>query len=450
MIIQTPRRVLLQGLGLALVLHAASVRAQSEAAPTVASMEPPAGATNLDARTATEFFVTFDRPMTSSHSVVGGGPNFPKNLKVGWLDNDTCVIACELEPDRSYRFSLNGGRFQNFKSVDGVPLAPFEVTLATKRSDGEPSAKQRERNQDSLDALRKVLETQYSHFNLRGHVLEGILNAAESELLASNSDWTWARTVATSFSMSGDVHLWVKHGEEVAATRALQPPPDSMIRDQKLPAKLTVVGTGVACATTKGGYGYLRIDTWDKRLDLQSVFKVLAELRETKGLLLDVRTNGGGDENLAKQVAAWFVTGSPVYAKHEIAPEGWLNEHRLISKRSLSGNEDANLRFDKPTVVLMSSGCVSSCEAFLLMMAQAEHVTLVGQISRGASGNPQAHAMPNGVTVWVPSWRSYLPDGTPLECKGVKPDVLVSVQPEDFEVGDPILQAGLRVLHGGS
>ena len=53
------------------------------------------------------------------------------------------------------------------------------------------------------------------------------------------------------------------------------------------------------------------------------------------------------------------------------------------------------------------------------------HVTLVGQPTRGASGNPQPLPLPNGVDVWYSRWVSLLPDGTPIEGEGIAPDVLI-------------------------
>ena len=49
-------------------------------------------------------------------------------------------------------------------------------------------------------------------------------------------------------------------------------------------------------------------------------------------------------------------------------------------------------------------------------------VTLLGSATRGSSGNPQPVDLPNGVTVHFSRWVDELPDGTPLEGRGVPPD----------------------------
>jgi C-terminal processing protease CtpA/Prc len=79
-------------------------------------------------------------------------------------------------------------------------------------------------------------------------------------------------------------------------------------------------------------------------------------------------------------------------------------------------------------------------------MRQAPHCTVVGQPTFGSSGNPKPHDLPNGVTVFVPSWQALRPDGSCFEVEGLKPDVVVDVSPEALGVTDPILERALLLL----
>ncbi|MBN2584189.1 MAG: hypothetical protein JXL80_14095, partial [Planctomycetes bacterium] len=96
--------------------------------------------------------------------------------------------------------------------------------------------------------------------------------------------------------------------------------------------------------------------------------------------------------------------------------------------------------------VLMGPVNMSSCESFLLMMKHGAGATLVGQTSYGSSGNPKPSALGNGVTVFLPSWRDLLPDGTLLEGKGITPDVAVETTPEALTRSDAVLEAALKLL----
>ena len=74
------------------------------------------------------------------------------------------------------------------------------------------------------------------------------------------------------------------------------------------------------------------------------------------------------------------------------------------------------------------------------MMKALPHVTLIGQPTRGASGNPASVDLPNGISVSYSRWVDMLPDGTPIEGKGVSPDITV----EHESPGDPTFDAAVK------
>lgn len=102
--------------------------------PKVVSITPAAGANNVDPALTT-FKVVFDRAMQDGNwSMVGGGPNFPEVKGKPSYDASRTVwtVPIKLKPAWTYRLMLNSGRFQSFRSQDGVPLAPVTVTFTTR------------------------------------------------------------------------------------------------------------------------------------------------------------------------------------------------------------------------------------------------------------------------------------------------------------------------------
>jgi len=89
---------------------------------------------------------------------------------------------------------------------------------------------------------------------------------------------------------------------------------------------------------------------------------------------------------------------------------------------------------------------MSSNESFVQMLGQARDCTVVGQRTYGSSANPKPHELPNGVTIFIPSWQDLLPDGTCNEGVGLAPDVEVAATPADLEKSDPILAKALELL----
>ncbi len=195
-----------------------------------------------------------------------------------------------------------------------------------------------------------------------------------------------------------DVHVWIREGGRRTPTFPGGAPPVA-------PAPL-------------GTVGYLEIDNFtaegfEERLDA---------LKECPALILDVRRNGGGDERLAGRIAARFASRRVAYAKVQMRDPtlpGLHGFHPPVEQVL----EPAGRHDPRKVVVLQGPGTVSSAEGFVLMMRALDNVTTVGQPTRGASGNPQPFAILHGTDVFLPTWRRLLPDGTPIEGRGVPPDI---------------------------
>jgi Peptidase family S41 len=139
---------------------------------------------------------------------------------------------------------------------------------------------------------------------------------------------------------------------------------------------------------------------------------------------------------------AFFVDRPAVYAKALLrvpqAPGGFAPPVEHVVTPSAQ-----RPRFRGPVAVLSGPACTSSCEAFLLMRRAPPRRLLFGERSYGSSGNPRPIDLCNGVVVTLPSWQALRADGTPLEGRGIEPDVEV---PFTGGASDPVLSAALDWL----
>jgi C-terminal processing protease CtpA/Prc len=197
------------------------------------------------------------------------------------------------------------------------------------------------------------------------------------------------------------------------------------------------------------GIGYIMIADWSKQEEnsLEPAFAALKEFADAPGVIIDVRPNSGGSEPLAEEFAGCFIDKPVLYSKHLNRKAGEPNGFTIPQERILQPNKEKP-HYRGKVVVLMGQVNMSSCESFLLMMKQSPNCNLIGQKSYGSSGNPKPYELGNGVTVWLPSWKDLLPDGTCLEGHGVLPDIAISTTDAQFNNGDPVLDAGLKYLRG--
>ncbi len=214
-------------------------------------------------------------------------------------------------------------------------------------------------------------------------------------------------------------------------------------------AEVVSQGETHVVARLKEGLGYVRLSSFTAEWEeLQAADAALDKLADVRGWIVDVRANGGGGEDKGQYFAGRFVGESIPYAQHvfrdPFSPEdpeafGAAGTRWLTPRRS--GSADA-----RPVTVLMGPYCVSSTEGFLLMLQALPNTTLVGQASRGASGNPGAFGILPGLELVSSRWRSLTLAGDCIEGVGVQPDVLVDEHRLRYVSADPTFERALALL----
>lgn len=415
-------------------------------APKVVSLEPANGA-EVDAKTVKKLVVVFDVPMSKDgHSFCGGGETFPKvNGRPKWEGDKTLVLEVELQPDHEYRLGINCPAFQNTRSAAGVAVVPVDWRFTTLPEKTRPAGEQKQRNKAALALLMKSLPQRYSYYDLRVKDWKQLEQQHSAAILGARTDRGFASAVGDMLRATEDVHVWVQLGESrfAGGTRAVDP----LFRREQLDRFVRVkpAGKQALSGRTADDIGYLMIATWTKEVDPEVIGGAITELADTKAMVIDARPNSGGDESIAQAVAAWFVDGEKVYAKHRVRERAGKNGFAAPMGRSLRGHGE-NRYYDKPIAVLTSRYVMSSNESFVMMLQQAKDCVVVGQPTFGCSGNPKPCELTNGVVVYLPCWEDLRLDGTAFEGEGLKPDVEVPCTAKDFENGDPILAKALEVL----
>jgi hypothetical protein len=423
-----------------------AVSLAAQQAPKVVSMEP-AHASEVDAKTTTQLVVVFDQPMSDGGwSFCGGGPQFP-NVKgrPQWKNDRTIVVEVELEPDHQYALSLNCPAGTNFRSKAGVLLEPVPWSFTTVPGKLRPAAQQKRRNQQALKVLMKTLAERYSYHDLRVDDWKALEKQHRDAVLGAKTDRGFAMAAANMLQPTGDLHLYLRLGEQTfgAGSRAVDP----LFRRELLDRYVRVAPAGpkALAGRTADGIGYLMVAEWTGEVDPEVVGGAITELADTKAMVIDARPNSGGNERLAQQVAAWFVTGTKVYAKNRYRERAGKDGFGQVLERRVTGHGD-NRHYDKPIAVLTSRYVMSSNESFVMMLQQADDCVVVGQPTFGSSGNPKPFELGNDVTVFVPSWQDLRLDGTVIEGEGLAPDEFVPCTPSDLATRDPILEKALELL----
>jgi len=250
-----------------------------------------------------------------------------------------------------------------------------------------------------------------------------------------------------------------------------------------------------------GNIGYLRIPSMRSDQEhMESLNNWMTQFKDTKGLIIDVRDNGGGSQDTLKTLLPYFMKPDaplrvvnvaayrmPVklpqpnpsgflglYGRglHPVTSEVWKDDEKE-SIRAFLNTFDAKWKlpegkfsdwhvmgirpstnpkawhYIKPTVILCNAGCFSATDNFLGGFKGVENVTLIGTASGGGSGRMQSYRLPNaGFSLTICQMASFQRNGYTYDGHGVEPDVEIPARPEDALEGggDSLLEAALKRL----
>jgi C-terminal processing protease CtpA/Prc len=190
------------------------------------------------------------------------------------------------------------------------------------------------------------------------------------------------------------------------------------------------------------GVPVLRISHWanDRTMKLAASFdELLAQLHDRPGLVIDVRGNGGGEDDLASQVVGRFLK-TPVVASvsfHRNVPS--LTFERTVDRVSPCGP----WRYEGRVAVLTDEGCMSACEHFVSGMAEAGAL-LCGTPTSGACGWIRPLDLPGGLRLNVSQTFPLHSGGIPSPQLGIAPHLWASRRLSDLRTGqDTALRAAL-------
>ncbi len=201
-----------------------------------------------------------------------------------------------------------------------------------------------------------------------------------------------------------------------------------------------IVVPSVDAEMLDGNIAYVQLFTFgdDTARDMRRELReLLAE--NPKGLILDLRNNGGGYLTTAIEVASEFIgDGVIMYERHGDGSETVFEARR------------GGMATEIPLVVLINEGSASASEIVAGAIQDRGRGQLVGMTSFG-KGSVQSYTPianeQGAVRITIARWLT--PDKRLIHGVGLEPDVVVELTEEDIETGhDAQLEKAIELLSG--
>lgn len=203
--------------------------------------------------------------------------------------------------------------------------------------------------------------------------------------------------------------------------------------------------SGIKYAILDNNFGYMRYESFTNAIGDGNLDHVLTYLSTCDGLIIDVRSNGGGYLSNVETLVGRFIDQRTFVGsiQHKTGPG-----HRDFSDPFDYYFEPTknHIHYQRPVVVLANRGSFSAANNFVSIMSALPQVTIVGDTTGGGSGLPFTSELPNGWRIRFSSCPITDVNGQPTEF-GVAPDVKVDMTDADAAQGhDTILETAFQIL----
>lgn len=198
------------------------------------------------------------------------------------------------------------------------------------------------------------------------------------------------------------------------------------------------IASGIYYQILDDNIGYMRLESFETEPGDGNLDDILYHFITCRSLIIDIRSNGGGQLTAAEKLASRFT--------NEEMPVGYMQHKSGKGHNDFSEREEqilkpsSNMRWQKQVFVLTNRGVFSAANEFVKYMKECPNATIIGDKTGGGAGMPFTSELPNGWGVRLSACPMFDKNGTSTE-NGIEPDIYCSLSDEDVLRGvDSIIE----------
>lgn len=326
-----------------------------------------------------------------------------------------------------------------------VLLLGFLLQTCIQEPEIEPNT-----NRGNFDALWKIIDTRYCYLDYKEIDWDAVYKKYSPHVDTISNKYTLFDLFAEMLAelKDGHVNLYSEFDKSRYWNWFTDYPANF---DSKLIFKNRYLGENYRIAgafrykkIAEGEVGYIYYGSFSDSFNDKNIFEIFSHFTDCKGIIIDIRENGGGLLTNSEQLASCFFTEKTLtgYITHKTG-----NGHSDFSKpNAVYTLSHEKLKWERPVAVLTNRMTYSAANDLVCRMKYAPKATIIGDKTGGGGGMPLSSELPNGWMVRFSASPMYDAEMQNTEW-GIEPDVKVSMSEIDKLLGyDTIIETAVKIL----
>lgn len=331
-----------------------------------------------------------------------------------------------------YRFMLVATCFLLFQSCEKIV---FERSMESTNP------------KKNFEYLWNECDQKYSYFELKNLNWLGIKDEYSPKIYDDMSQDSLFSVLADMLRELNDDHVNLISNTNVSSFKVKLTGPDNfdwrIIEDHYLPRNHYRSGPFLHDFLADGSIGYIRFAAFTGTVNATNLDFVLNRYQNTKGLILDLRENGGGAASDIFQILSRFVEQETLTHYSRIKTGASHSDFSEAEPIYISPHE--GIRYTNPVAVLTDRGTYSSGSVTCLATKALPNMIMIGDTTGGGLGAPNGGQLPNGWRYRFSVNQNLTLDKSEAYENGVPPDVYSSFNWTDLST-DEILERAIVEL----
>lgn len=292
--------------------------------------------------------------------------------------------------------------------------------------------------QTNFDALWEILDEKYCYFTAKELDWNGVYNEYQPRIKNCRDVFALFNVMSEMLDTLQDGHVNLYSAFDVSSCSGWYDnyPEDyysNIIYSDKYVSKEPKRAGGLKYSRINDNeIGYIQYSSFSNGFSAANLIYIDYYFRKCKGIIIDVRNNGGGQLNYSESLASCFFKEKTItgYIKHKTG-----KGHNDFSDPVPIYTDPTNAPIDwsdKIVVILSNRRCYSATNDFIVRVKHAPNVTIIGGITGGGGGMPLSQELPNGWMIRFSAVPMYDSSMNHTEF-GVDPDIEVHITNENIK-----------------